>query len=515
MSYGSGMNMKIPLIAAAVGIVLLAGGAGGAFYFMKGSPTAKYNEAINAYTAGDYASAAQQFEKLGDYRDSKKRSTEAMTKLHYKNAQAFFSTGEYEKAKEEFLACGEYENAAALAEESDRAFHYAKGASLAASGDQDGAIKEYEASGYKDCKDKIAELYMAKADKAVEGGNYDQALEFAKKASDNKGSEEPVFICYYNMGEDAFNKKDLINAASYYVDAEEYKDARDKAKSIYYTLGKDALGKKDYENAATFFCLSKDYKDTASIAKEAFYITGKNRYNEKNYPAAGQFFELAGDYKDSKTLYQASYYNLGISELLAGKYDDAAEHFELCGSYKYAKDLVNVCIGESAIAANKLSTAMSAYKSVSKKASVSGFNIQARKAFITNWYRIDAICRDYLVSTNWVHVEKRTSTQIRGYSFTSLATNQVVSMKYSVNANGTFNVTGVASWARILNCPASKADVKMEVHISRFQFAGIKKLPTTIKLSGGAKLTYKNGIMHVNYNKKSGKTHYQSSIVYR
>ena len=54
----------------------------------------------------------------------------------------------------------------------------------------------------------------------------------------------------------------------------------------------------------------------------------------------------------------------------------------------------------------------------------------------------------------------------------------------------------------------------MEVHISRFQFAGIKKFPTTIKLSGGAKLKYKSGKFTVDYNKKSKGTHYQSNITY-
>lgn len=511
MGYGSGVNMKIPLIAAAVGIVLLAGGA---FYFMKGSSTAKYNEAINAYTAGDYASAAAQFEKLGDYRDSKQRSAEALIKMHYTNAQNFFASGEYEKAKEEFLVCGDYENAAALASESERAFHYAKGASLTASGDQDGAIKEYETSGYKDYKEKIAELYSAKAEKEVEAGNFDKALEFAKSASENKGTEEPVFSCYYKMGEVTFAKNDLNNAATYFVNAKDYKDAADKAKSIYYTLGTDALGKQDYENAANFLSLARDYKDTASIAKDAYYITGTKRYNEKNYAEAGKFFELAGEYKDSKALYQASFYNLGIAELKEGKYEEAIGHFELCGSYKYAKDLVNVCVGEAAIAAEEVYPAMDAYKKVSKKASVSGFNIQARKTFVTNWYNMDRICRDYNVSTNWVHAEKRTSSHIYYYHFTSLAANQVVSLKYSVNSNGTFNLTGVASWARILNCPARREDIKMEVHISRFQFAGIKKFPSSIKLHGGAKLVYKNGKMNVTYKKKSGKTRFDSSIVY-
>ena len=505
---------KFIVIPLAIGIVLLAGFGGGAYYLMNGSKTSKYNQAVNLYTAGNYQEAAKQFEKLGDYRDSKQRTAEALTRMHFENGKYAFSTGDYEKAKEEYIAAGDYENSKMLAEECERAAHYAKAETLAASGDPDKAIEEYRKSGYKDFNDKVADLYTAKSDKAIADGNYDQAVEFAKAASDSKGSEEPVLGCYYKMGEAALAKNDLKNSGSYFTSAKDYKDAPEKAKSVYYTLGTEALGNKDYENAAGYFKLAGDYKDTATIAKEAFYITATNKYNSKDYAAAGEFFELAGDYKDAKSLYNASYYNLGTAELKAGKFEAAAEHFKLCGSYKYAKDLVNVCAGEEAIASQKIGKAMSAYNKVSKKASVSGFNIQARKTFVSNWYKMDNICRNYLVMTNWIHVEKRTYTQIRGYSFTTIHPDQAISIKYSVNPNGTFNVTGAVSWARFLNCPASKANLKMDLHVSRFQFAGIKSFPSKIKLSGGAKLVYKNGRFTVKYNKKSGGAKYTSSITY-
>ena len=468
---------KFILIPVAIGIVLLAGFGGGAFYLMNGSKTSKYNQAVNLYTAGNYQEAAQRFEKLGDYRDSKKRTAEALARIHFENGKNAFAAGDYEKAKEEYLAAGDYENAKLLAEESGRAAHYAKGESLAASGDLDKAIEEYKASEYKDFKEKIADLYTAKSDKAIADGNYDQAIEFAKNASDNKGTEEPVLACYYKMGEDAQAKNDLKNAGLYFTNAKDYKDASDKAKSVYYTLGTDALGKKDYENAAEYFKFAGDFKDAASVAKEAFYIKATNKFKNKDYAGAGEYFELAGNYKDSK-------------------------------------DLLNVCIAEAAIANNKIGEAMAAYKKVSAKAKISGFNIQARKNFVANWYKMDTICRDYMILSNWIHVEKRTSTQIRGYSFTSIVPEQAISIKYSVNANGTFNVTGAVSWARFLNCPNDRADIKMDVHVSRFQLTGIKSFPSTIKLSGGAKLVYKNGRFTVKYSKKSGKAKYTSTITY-
>ena len=506
---------KYVVIPLGIGILVFAIFGGVAYYLMNGSKTSRYNQAVNAYTAGNYKEAAEQFEKLGDYRDSKQRSSESLTLMHYNNGKLAFQSGEYARAKEEYQAAGDYENAKLLAEECDRASHYANGESLASSGDTDKAIEEFKKSEYKDYKDRIAALYVTKSDKALAEGKYDQALEFAKTAADYKDTNEPVLSCYYNMGEDAFSKNDLNNAVANFTKAGEFKDAADKAKSINYTLGTDALNKKDYENAAEYLKLAGDFRDASTIAKEAFYVTATKRYNEKNYAAASEYFKLAGEYKNSKTLYQASCYNLGTEELKAGKFEDAAGHFELCGSYKYAKDLVNVCIGEAAIAANKLSDAMSAYKKVSKKASVSGFNIQSRKTFVTNWYNIDKICRDYGITSQWIHSERKTGYVRHFAHITTFVTSQAVSLRYSVNANGTFNVTGAATWGRLLNCPNRREDIRMEVVLSRFQFAGIKKFPSSIKLSGGAKLTYKNGTMTIKYNKKKGRVRYTTNNTYR
>ncbi|MCR4777184.1 MAG: hypothetical protein K5869_12500 [Saccharofermentans sp.] len=506
---------KYIVIPLGIGIVLFAIFGGVAYFLMNGSKTSKYNQAVNAYTAGNYEEAARQFEKLGDYRDSKKRSEESLILMHYNNGKQAFQSGEYDKAKEEYLAAGDYENAKLLAEECERASYYAKGESLGASGDLDKAIEEFKKSEYKDFKDKIADLYVKKSDKALSDGQSDQALQLAKTAADYKGSEEPVLSCYYKMGEEAFAKNDLKNAASCFINAEEYKDAPDQAKSIYYTLGTDALGKKDYENAAAFLKLAGDHKDAATIAKEAFYITGTNRYKEKNYQAAREFLKLAGNYKDSRNLYLASTYVYALSLMKEKKYGDAAELYEECGSYKFSKDMVNACLAEAQLEAGKLWDAASTYAKVSKKAKISGFDIQGRKAFISRWYSMDRICGDYAVMNNYVQAQKRYPAFIRYVTFTSIHPNQAVSIKYSANNDGTFNITGAVSWARIGKWSENKANMRVILVVSRFEYSHIKKFPTTIKLSGGAKLTYKNGTFKCSFNKKSGKVKYTSSVVYR
>jgi len=504
---------KYVVIPLGIGILVFAIFGGVAYYLMNGSKTSRYNQAVNAYTAGNYKEAAEQFEKLGDYRDSKQRSSESLTLMHYNNGKLAFQSGEYAKAKEEYQAAGDYENAKLLAEECDRASHYASGESLASSGDTDKAIEEFKKSEYMDYKDKIAALYVTKSDKALAEGKSDQALDFAKTAADYKDSNEPVQSCYYKMGEDAFAKNDLSNAVAAFTKAGEFKDAIDKAKSINYTLGTDALNKKDYENAAAYLKLAGDFRDASTIAKEAFYVTATKRYNEKNYVAASEYFKLAGNYKDANNLYLASMFNNGVLLLKDRKFDEAAESFDACGNYKYAKDMVNVCLAETQLAANKIFDAYATYRKVSGKAKVTGFNVQARKAFVTRWYNMAMACGDYNVMTNWVTAINNRAR--RGWTLRPLLPSQALSMRYSVNEDGTFNVSGVVSWSRITNCPAQKANVKVVIIVSKFELSHVKSFPKTIKLSGGAKLkrTSKNRYL-VDFSKKSKGVKYQSSIVY-
>ena len=514
---------KFIVIPIAIGLGLFTILGGVAYFLMFGSSTNRYNNAVMAFNSGDYQSAAAQFEKLGDYRDSKARSQEALTIMHYNNGKEAFALGDYDKAKEEYDLAGKYENADLLAQEAVRAGHYAKGASLATAGNYDGAVDEYLKSEYKDYKDKVFDIYVAKGDKELGDKNFDQALESYKKAATYKDTKEPVRKCYYEMGEDAFSKKDTKNAVSYYEQAGDYKDAPEKIKSIYYDLGTEALGKNDLDKAAEYLKLAGNFKDAATISKEAFYLKGTNLVSAKDYKNAAEYFKLAGDYKDANTLYTDSIYNQGAAALSEKKYEEAKALFESCGNYKYAQDLVKVCQAENEFESGSVNEGISLYSKVSKKAKVTGFDVQARKAFCVNWKTVDRASGVHGVYSNSVYVKRITKTggfrQMKEWFFVGLDTRQAVEIKYSINDDGTFNITGGVGWGRFLNFAESRENVQSEIHISRFELSHVKKFPTTIKLSGGAKLTFKNGTFTVKYskNKKSGnkKFQYRSTIKYR
>ena len=512
-------NKKYILIPIGIGLTIFAVIGGVAFYLIKGSPSSKYSQAVNTYNAGDYRSAAEQFAKLGDYMDSKQRSAESVIKMHYSDAMKAFQSGDYDKAKAEFEAAGQYENAEALAKESERASHYAKAVALTQSGDLDGAIKEYQTAQYKDSDEKIFDLYVAKGDKALDAKDYDKAIENYTTAGTFKDSEEPLLKCYYRMGEDYQSQNNLKDAASYFTKAGDYQDATDRLKAVYYTLGTDALSKNDYGNAADYLKLAAGYKDAASKGKEAFYNKGSQLQNSKDYENAAEFFKLAGEYKDSKARYSESMYNYGIALLKEGSSNDAMLVFESLGGYKLSKELLKVSTAEAYVKNNSISEAAATYKTVSKKTKVSGFDVQGRKSFVMAWNTLNRVSGAHAVATNSVEVRKyfyRGGRKFRQlWYFTGLNPNQGVAIRFAPNDDNTFNITGTVSWGRFTKFAYTQSNVRSEIHTSNFQFAHVKKYPSVIRLSGGAKLKYKNGLFIVTYSKYKGGAKYSSYITYR
>ena len=493
---------------------------GGVFLFsMGGSKTSKYNKAVGLYTAGNYEEAAAQFEKLGDYRDSPKRAAEALTVMHYTNGKLAFANGEFDKAQEEYKAAGDYENAQALGLEAGRASHYAKGQALGASGEYEKAIEEFKQSEYKDYKDKIYDLYVAKGDNEIGEKQFEKALESCKAATEYKDTKEPVLKCYYAMGEDAEAKNDLKGAGVNFSKAEDYKDAESRMKAAYYALGTDALSKNDYSSAAEYLKFADDYKDTKTIAKEAFYNKGIQLMNGKDYENAGVYFSLAGEYKDSKTRFNESKYLQGTAALAAGKYTEAADFFEACGKYKFAPDLLNASAAEVLIADKKYSQAAALYSKVSKKAKVTGFNVQGRKSYAIQLNAFENASGIYFVASNDVTVSKIIRMGMfrarKTYYYIGTIPSQGVVIKYSVNPDGTFNMTGRVGWMRFTNFSANQAALKSGIVYSDFEFSHIKKLPTSFKVKGGATLKYKNGVFTLSYKKTKSKAKYKSIIKYR
>lgn len=500
-------NAKYILIPIGIGLTILMIIGGVALYLAKGSPTSRYNNAVNLFNQGQYKSAAEQFDKLGNYLDSKKRSQEAITMLHYSDAKAAFQSGDFEKAKEEFQAAGSYQDAELLAKESERAIHYAKAASLGQSGDIEGAVKEYNLSEYKDYKDKIAELYVASGDKALGENLFDKALEQYKAADTYKDSSENIQKCYYKMAEDAESKSDYDNAVKYFTEAKSYNDAPERIKGVYYALGTAALQNKDYDKAAVNFKLAGDYKDSATVAKEAFYHKGSEALKNNNFSEACEYLKLADDYQNAKALYKESSYGYGIECLKNGSFDTAREVFEACGNYKSAKVLLKVVDAEQAYAAGYISQAASAYSKVSAKTKIPGFDLSARRSMIISQNSLEKIRGYWIATNNYIRAQHMLGHgSWKDVHATALWMGQYANITYTINADGTFNLSGTVCYGRFRNYSSNRAKVRTERQTINFNVKNLKTLSKGMKIDKYVTLKYSKGSLFVIYkrNKKAG-----------
>lgn len=118
-------------------------------------PQVKYKKAEKYMEAGQYQEAANTFNELDNYKDSKKKAEEAETKYLYNQAKDYYEKKEYEKAYSVFNDLGEYEDSKDYAVEC----RYEMALDLLARGDDDDAYRLFkEIETYKDVDSYLKEF---------------------------------------------------------------------------------------------------------------------------------------------------------------------------------------------------------------------------------------------------------------------------------------------------------------------------------------------------------------------
>ena len=324
---------------------------------------------------------------------------------------------------------------------------------------------------------------------------------------------------YYKRGETELAAGNTEKAADLFKQAGSYKDAADKVKAAYYSLGVAALNDKNYDKAAEYLKLAGDYKDAAAKGKEAYYNKGVALLNDKDYAGATEYLKLAGNYKNAKTLLTETAYGQGIDALAKGSYATAKTFFQACGKYKFAADLINACDGEEKLAAGNLADAWTSYSKVSKKAKVTGFDIQARKTYCNAKNNFSKVNGTWNATSNNCYVKNITKYSFgrytRKYYLKNLQQGQYITINYSENGDGTFNMSVSVTYVRF----ASPSLFGAKYYTESKDLTNIKSFPSTVKFSSGAKITFKSNKYVLTYSKntKSGrvKNQYRSTITYK
>ena len=227
-----------------------------------------YDDAVEAFADGDYAAAAEDFERLGDYSNAPTYAAYSRGLVLYEQgqyiaAEPYFATvrdfmygetryqychgyllesqGSYREAADTFLALGDYENAKVL-------YHYNNARDAEANAAYASALFDYEQAGdYADAPLRLDSLRTQVYDSAslmMVEGYYEQALNLFSLLGSYYDSAEQARICKqhfrelrYAEAEALYNAGDLQGAYEIFLSLSGYSDAATRAEELGQQLG--------------------------------------------------------------------------------------------------------------------------------------------------------------------------------------------------------------------------------------------------------------------------------------
>lgn len=227
-----------------------------------------YNDAVEAFADGEYADAADAFEKLGDYSNAPtyaaySRGLVLFDQGQYIAAEPYFakvrdfmygetryqychgalleSNGQYAEAAATFLALGDYEDAAIL-------YRYNNARHAENNNDYETALYDYQLAGdYSDAATRLDTLRTLVYDQAtllLAQANYEAALNLFTMLGTYYDSAEQARICKqhfrdarYAEAEILYNNGDLQGAYDIFISLTGFSDATARAEEIGLMLG--------------------------------------------------------------------------------------------------------------------------------------------------------------------------------------------------------------------------------------------------------------------------------------
>ena len=209
-----------------------------------------YIRALKSLDTGDYETAIQSFEKLGDYRESEQLRKEATYRLAEKKREA----GKYEDSSALFE--GLYAEHFSDSEDQILETKYQKAESSLRNKDFETAIalfSELQEKGYKDAADRISDVKYLQAEDALQNNNYETAIALFSglQGKGYKDAADRVNEANYQKAdslEKAGNRSSALNLFKKLADAN-YRDAATRVMDIRYQDALDLSRQGQYVDA--------------------------------------------------------------------------------------------------------------------------------------------------------------------------------------------------------------------------------------------------------------------------
>ena len=167
----------------------------------------------------------------------------------------------------------------------------------------------------------------------------------------------------YQQAEKMMSKGLYEEAISVFEDLDGFKDSEDRIAECEdgilerdYIIAVESMNKGYFASAKTSFERMNGYKDSAELALECGYQNAVALLEDGNYWRAYRAFQELADYKDSPELlkqseaaYQEETYNRATEYMNEGSYDTAQREFKTISGYKDSDTLAMECGYQKAV----------------------------------------------------------------------------------------------------------------------------------------------------------------------
>lgn len=413
----------------------------------------------------EFEKVKENFEMLGDYKDSKIKMKFCSNALEYASLIRLIiqykTSDEWEKAKKKFEALGDYKDSAQKVIECENnriQALYKEVIDLENSGTAktEELIQLYENLGdYEDAAERLKQCKK----------KLEEEIEYIQHGKKKKliilGCVIGIIIlgCIGHFGimpgVHYKNAEKAMKAGDYDVAVREYKKANgheDAEAATHYAEAKKAYTKGDYDVAYEEYRRADDYKDArkqAVAAKDgAYYSKGKKEYEKGEYEKAAESFRHARDFKDAGEMANKANYYYGIELLVAGEYEKAEFAFGNAGQYDNASALLLVSSAERCLSLGLADLAIKDYSNVPDDVVVEGFDVQGRKALLLGGEDLAAASGIWVASeSHHETMQVHDSTGISNSWYNDQATqDEMIEITADFTSDGTIGMRGKVSY---------------------------------------------------------------------
>lgn len=268
----------------------------------------QYQDAVTAGESGQWDQAADDFARLGDYKDSADRIP--YYRLRKQETELAGSTDQDTVAKvagwygerPEYLDCEARSDKLFKQADEIVANKYGKVADLIAEG-KCAEAKEALANFGDYGSDRVNKYYIAIAEKYIEQRDWDAAYDTYVTAGLGLDANK----AYYAKAETLMAENKWDEASDAFVQAGNYSDAKERINEPYYRQAENLLEQGKWDEASMAFAQAGDYKDAQNRINEPYYRQAEQLLTEGRYTAAYTMFRKSAPYADSDERADAIY----------------------------------------------------------------------------------------------------------------------------------------------------------------------------------------------------------------